>query len=79
VALDGGAANANGPGVKSGGGVINKNSMRAVDVENSSKITIRGWQMNANGADGTPDWLGFNTSTNNWFVGTAASGEERMS
>jgi parallel beta-helix repeat protein len=69
VTLDGGAANANGPGVKSGGGVINKNSMGAVDVENSSKITIRGWQMNANGADGTPDWLGFNPSTDNWFVG----------
>jgi hypothetical protein len=73
VTLDGGGANANGVGIKSGAGVINKNSVGAIDVESSSAITIRGWQLNANGADGTPDWIGFNPDPGNllgiWNVG----------
>jgi hypothetical protein len=69
VTLDGGGANANGPGINSGAGVINKNSIGAIDVENSSGIMVRGWQLNANGADGTPDWIGFDPAIANWYVG----------
>ena len=50
VTLDGGAASPHGPGVlTSGGGVLNHNSIGAIDVENSSYVTVRGWQMSANG------------------------------
>jgi hypothetical protein len=69
VTLDGGGANANGPGVKSGAGVMNHNSVGAIDVENSSGITIRGWQLSADGADGVPDYIGFDPKLSNWNVG----------
>ena len=70
VTLDGGGASAKGPGITSGAGVINKNSIGAIDVEDSNHVTIRGWQLNANGADGTPDWIGFDpTIVPNWYVG----------
>ncbi len=73
VTLDGGGANTSAPGVTSGGGVINKDSMGAIDVENSNHITIRGWKLSADGADGTPDFLGFNPDPGNllgvWNVG----------
>lgn len=52
VVLDGGGANSNGPGISErGAGTINKNASGAIDVENSSAITIRGWQLSANGGD----------------------------
>src|SRR5262249_37854504 len=39
------------------------------DVESSSFITVKGWQMGANGADGTPAWASFNPDVANWNVG----------
>jgi hypothetical protein len=70
VVLDGGGANPNGPGVREKGvGTINKNSNGAIDVEGSTGITVRGWQLSANGADGTPDWVSLDPSVANWFVG----------
>ena len=68
--LDGGGANPNGPGVTANGaGTINKNRSGAIDVESSSFITLKGWQMSANGADGTPAWASFNPDVANWNVG----------
>jgi hypothetical protein len=73
VTLDGGGANTNGPGIKSGAGVMNKNSLGAIYVKDSNGITIRGWQLNANGAHGSPDWIGFDPDPENvrgvWNVG----------
>jgi parallel beta-helix repeat protein len=70
VTLDGGGANPNGAGIGSGSaGTINKNFTGAIDVENSSNITVRGWQFSANGQDNTPDWIAFNPSPANWGVG----------
>jgi len=73
VTLDGGGANTSGPGIKSGAGVMNKNSLGAIYVKDSNRIMIRGWQLNANGADGSPDWIGFDPDPNNvrgvWNVG----------
>jgi parallel beta-helix repeat protein len=67
VVLDGGGAKASGAGVNPGAGVINRNLDGAIDLEHSSGITVRGWQMNANGGDHEPDWLGLDPST--WGVG----------
>jgi parallel beta-helix repeat protein len=68
VTLDGGGANPNGLGVsETGAGTINKNIDGAIDVENSSNITIRGWQMSTNGGDFTPDWV--TLDPNSWGVG----------
>lgn len=69
VALDGGGASINGPGVTTSAGVINKDTTGAIDVENSNHIMIHGWRMNADGADGAPDFLGFSPSISDWFVG----------
>jgi parallel beta-helix repeat protein len=70
VTLDGGGANPNGAGIGSGSvGTINKNFTGAIDVENSSNVTVRGWQFSANGQDNTPDWITFNPSLANWGVG----------
>ncbi len=71
LVLDGGGANPNGPGVRANGavGTINKNRSGAVDVENSSSIKVKGWQMSANGADGTPAWASFNPDVAYWNVG----------
>src|SRR5690242_184140 len=56
VILDGGGADPNGLGIGNrGAGTINKNTSGAIDVENSSRITIRGWQLSANGGDHQPD------------------------
>jgi hypothetical protein len=70
VVLDGGGANPNGPGIgNKGAGTINKNTSGAIDVENSSQVTIRGWQLSADGGDHQPDWIGFNPSVEGWGVG----------
>jgi parallel beta-helix repeat protein len=70
VTLDGGGANPNGAGIGSGSaGTINKNLTGAIDVENSSNVTVRGWQFSANGQDNSPDWITFNPSLANWGVG----------
>ena len=70
VTLDGGGANPAGPGIKaSGAGTINHNAVGAVDVEDSSGVTVRGWQFSANGPPGNPDWIGFDPSLDRWGVG----------
>ena len=70
VVLDGGGANPKGPGItEKGAGTINKNASGAIDVESSSGITIRGWQLSANGADGVPDYIAFDPATAKWSVG----------
>lgn len=70
VTLDGGGANKKGPGVGMNAGTINHNSVGAIDVENSSGITIRGWQLSADGADGSPDYVAFNPAIQPyWNVG----------
>jgi len=70
VVLDGGGANPNGPGISErGAGTINKNASGAIDVENSSNITIRGWQLSANGGDHEPDWLRLDPGVQEWGVG----------
>ena len=69
VTLDGGGANPNGPGVSQQAGTINQNIVGAIDVENSSHITVTGWQLSANGVDGQPDWVAFDPSLSAWGVG----------
>jgi parallel beta-helix repeat protein len=70
VTLDGGGANASGPGIaNSGAGTINKNFVGAVDIENSSNVSVKGWQFSANGQDNTPDYVAFDPSLANWGVG----------
>ena len=70
VTLDGAGANPNGPGVAAtGAGTINKNASGAIDVESSSHVTVTGWQMSANGVDGSPDWVAFDPAVSNWAVG----------
>jgi hypothetical protein len=69
VTLDGGGANPNGPGISQPAGTINQNTVGAIDVENSSHITVTGWQLSANGVDGQPDWLAFDPSLSAWGVG----------
>ena len=52
VTLDGAGENPNGAGIRSqGAGTINKNALGAIDVESSSNIAVRGWQLSANGVD----------------------------
>jgi hypothetical protein len=70
VTLDGAGANPNGPGIAaSGAGTINKNASGAIDVESSSHVTVTGWQMSANGVDGSPDWVAFDPAVSHWAVG----------
>jgi len=69
VVLDGGGANPAGPGVSSITGAINHNFNGAVDVENSSDITVRGWQFSSNGQDQNPDWIALDPSLAHWGVG----------
>ena len=70
VTLDGGGANPDGAGiVNSGAGTINKNLVGAIDIENSSYITVRGWQFGANGINNSPDFLNFDPSLEHWGVG----------
>jgi len=70
VTLDGGGANPNGAGIAgTGGGTINHNLTGGIDVENSNRVVVRGWQLSANGQDGQPDWIGLDPSVTNWGVG----------
>jgi len=71
LVLDGGGANPNGWGIVASGvaGTINKNYSGAIDIENSSFIRVRGWQLSANGQDGVPDWISFDPSLAHWGVG----------
>ena len=73
VTLDGGGANASGPGIavigNSGIGTINKNFVGAIDIENSNNVTVKGWQFSSNGQDNTPDYIAFDPSLANWGVG----------
>ena len=70
VTLDGGGANPNGPGIgNKGAGTINKNTNGAIDVEESDHVTVRGWQMSANGADILPDWVSLDPDVAYWGVG----------
>jgi parallel beta-helix repeat protein len=70
VTLDGGGANAGGPGIaNSGAGTINKNFVGAIDIENSNNVAVTGWQFSANGQDNTPDYVAFDPSLANWGVG----------
>lgn len=70
VTLDGGNANPSGAGIGLGAvGTINKNFVGGINIENSSNITVKGWQLSANGQDNTPDYIGFNPSLANWGVG----------
>jgi hypothetical protein len=69
VTLDGGGANPNGPGIGTAAGTINKNFTGAIDIENSRNITVKGWQMSANGQDNLPDFLSFDPSLAHWGVG----------
>ena len=60
VTLDGVGINKSGPGVaNSGFATSNQNVMGGIDLESSSHVTVRGWQFNADGADTSPDWIGF--------------------
>lgn len=69
VILDGNGENPNGAGIGKSAGAINKNFVGAIDIENSSNITVEGWQLSANGQDNTPDYIGFDPSLANWGVG----------
>ena len=70
IVVDGNGENQNGPGVgNSGAGTINTNLNGAIDVESSSNITIKGWQMSANGGDHSPDYVGLNPAVQYWGVG----------
>ena len=70
VTLDGGGSNPAGAGVaNNGAGTINHNLSGAIDIENSSHITVKGWQLSSNGQDHNPDWTGLVPSVDNWGVG----------
>jgi hypothetical protein len=70
VTLDGGGANPTGVGIlSSGAGTINRNLSGAIDVENSSNVLVKGWQLSANGQDQEPDWVTLDPGLNHWGVG----------
>ena len=70
VTLDGGGANPNGAGIgSSGAGTINKHVSGAIDIESSSYITVKGWQLSASGGDHQPDWATLDPAVNFWGVG----------
>jgi hypothetical protein len=70
VVLDGVGVNSAGPGVRASGfATANTNRLGGIDLESSSNITVRGWQMNANGSDSAPDWITLDPSTSNWSGG----------
>lgn len=70
VTLDGAGENPKGLGVsETGAGTINKNLSGAIDVENSSHITIKGWQMSTNGGDFNPNWKTLDPGIQSWGVG----------
>jgi hypothetical protein len=70
VTLDGDGENPKGAGIgETGAGTINKHRTGAIDVETSSNITIRGWQMSASGPSFQPDWVTLDPSVAKWAVG----------
>lgn len=69
VLLDGGGSNSSGAGIGTAAGTINKNFTGAIDIENSSNITVKGWQLSANGQDNLPDFLAFDPALAHWGVG----------
>jgi parallel beta-helix repeat protein len=70
VVLDGVGVSSSGPGVAATGfATANTNRLGGIDLESSSDITVRGWQMNANGADAAPDWITLDPSTSYWSGG----------
>ena len=70
VVLDGAGENANGAGIVStGAGTLNGNLSGGVDVENSSNVSVKGWQLSANGTDQDPDYIGLNPAVQYWGVG----------
>jgi hypothetical protein len=70
VVLDGAGENPSGPGIASNGaGTLNTNLNGAVDVENSSHVSVQGWQISANGGDHAPDYIGLNPAVQYWGVG----------
>jgi hypothetical protein len=70
VTLDGGGANPKGPGIFSSvSGTINKNFTGAIDIENSNNVTVKGWQLSANGQDNAPEYFAFDPSLTHWGVG----------
>ena len=70
VTLDGGGENPNGAGIgNTAAGTINKHVSGAIDIENSSYITVKGWQLSASGGDHQPDWLTLDPAVNFWGVG----------
>ncbi len=70
VTLDGAGENPKGRGIaNTGAGTINKNMSGAIDVENSSHITVKGWQMSTNGPSITPNWVTLDPSVQYWAVG----------
>jgi parallel beta-helix repeat protein len=69
VTLDGGGENPNGAGIGNTAGTINKHLSGAVDIESSSHITVKGWQLSANGGDHQPDWITLDPAVNFWGVG----------
>ena len=70
VALDGGGENPNGAGISNtGAGTINNHVSGAIDIESSSHITVKGWQLSASGGDHQPDWVTLDPSLNFWGAG----------
>jgi hypothetical protein len=58
VTLDGGGANPNGPGIgNAGAGTINKQISGSIDIENSSRVLVTGWELSASGLSIQPDWI----------------------
>ena len=58
VTLDGAGENASGWGIgNTGAGTITSNHTGAINVENSSDITIKGWQLSTDGPSSNPDWV----------------------
>lgn len=70
VVLEGAGESANGPGVgNNGAGTLNGNLSGAIDIEISSHVSIKGWQLSANGLDKDPDYIAFNPAVQYWGVG----------
>jgi parallel beta-helix repeat protein len=70
VTLAGAGENPNGVGIGgTGAGTINKHRTGAIDVETSSNITIKGWQMSVSGPSSQPDWITLDPSVSKWAVG----------
>ncbi len=70
VTLDGGGANPNGAGVVTrGAGTINQAVSGSIDVESSSHIIVKGWQMSSTGTSPEPNWITLDPGVQFWDVG----------